>query len=65
MSKVKKDCFAYMQHRNIPDCRILKKVYCKEEEGKFYQSKYDVNLPQIEQDIRAYSNKISTKGAKE
>ena len=63
MSNVKKDCFAYKQVKKIPDCRILKELCCKNEECKFYQSKYDVDVRKIEQDIKAYSKRENTKGA--
>lgn len=37
MNVVKKDCFAYCKEKN--GCSILKRLYCKIENCKFYKTK--------------------------
>ena len=46
MAKAKTDCFAYRPGQQNPrrkaECMALNRVYCRENECRFYKSKYDV-----------------------
>ena len=56
MSTIKRSCFAYNTKKCT--CNILKKLYCniqKEPDCTFYIHKDDVDIRQIENDIRSYS----------
>lgn len=50
----KKDCFAYREKQEYEGCCILNKLYCKKENCKFYKNKNNVDIRQIEYDIRNY-----------
>lgn len=57
---VNKDCFAY--DAKYKECNALKKLYCKDENCKFYKNKKEVNQEQIEEDIKKYSIYMNDKG---
>lgn len=58
--EVKKDCFAY--DAKYKDCNVLKELYCRNENCKFYKNRTEVNLKQIEEDIKKYSAFMNNKG---
>lgn len=53
--KTKRNCFAY--NEKIKDCEILDKLYCKNEECKFYKT--NINKKEIENSIKKYALKHS------
>ena len=49
---VKKDCFGFVEHSELRSqgyCDVMKRLYCKTEECKFYKSKaqYDAEEQEI------------------
>ena len=42
--------------------QCFKKLYCKDENCKFYKNKKEVNQEQIEEDIKKYSIYMNDKG---
>lgn len=49
---IKKDCFAYsVEHR---ECKALTKVFCKEENCKFYKTKEEFLKSKKEAEEKAY-----------
>lgn len=40
--KTKKDCFAYRENKGYKKCDCLDKLYCKNEDCKFYKNKNEV-----------------------
>lgn len=50
--EVKKDCFAYNQMMN--GCTALKRLYCKEENCKFYKTK-----KQLDDERKKYPNRYA------
>ncbi len=53
--KTKVSCFAYSDKNGHEGCRALTKLYCKEEDCKFYKPKHKVDFAQIEKDIKDYA----------
>lgn len=58
--EIKKDCFAYDTKHKY--CDILKELYCRNEECKFYKNRAEVDKRKIEEDIKRYSELINNKG---
>lgn len=56
-NEAKISCFAYRNKEGHEACTALTDLFCKKEECKFYKSDHKVNMRQIEQDIRNYSDK--------
>lgn len=57
---MKKDCFAFKD--NIDDnknhhygCSALDKLFCRESECAFYKNRREVDMTQVERDIRNYA----------
>lgn len=44
---IKKDCFAFIEKNRHQGCRALNKLYCKNEECKFYKRKCEINLKEL------------------
>lgn len=43
MAEVKKDCFAYRKTERDEQCNILLRLYCREENCKFYKTEEQLN----------------------
>lgn len=51
----KKDCFAFIETNAHQECKALKELYCKNEKCNFYKKRSQVNINQIEEDIKKYA----------
>ncbi len=54
--KTKVSCFAYSNKNGCETCKVLTKLYCKNEECKFYKPEHKVDMKQIEKDIKKYNS---------
>lgn len=52
---IEKDCFAYVDKNGHQGCRVLRALYCKKEECRFYKRKCEVDLKKIEENIKEYA----------
>lgn len=43
MAEVKRDCFAYRKTKKDEQCNVLLKLYCREENCKFYKTEEQLN----------------------
>lgn len=50
-----KDCFAYIVKNGHAGCKALKELYCKNEKCNFYKKRSQINMNQIEEDIKKYA----------
>lgn len=50
-----KDCFAYVVKNGHAGCKALNELYCKNEKCNFYKKRGQVNMNQIEEDIKKYA----------
>ena len=51
---INRDCFAFKEKGGHQGCRALKDLYCKNEECRFYKSKSEVDIEEIEKSIKEY-----------
>lgn len=58
--EIKKDCFAYDTRHKY--CNVLKELYCRNEDCKFYKNRTEVDTRKIEEDIKKYSELMNDKG---
>lgn len=54
-SKAKVSCFAYTNNHGHEVCKVLTDMQCKKGECRFYKPDHEVDMNQIERDIRNYS----------
>lgn len=58
MSRVKEDCFAYVETLGKPACKALSEMLCTKGNCKFYKNRKEMNYIQIETDIKNYAMKL-------
>ena len=54
---IEKDCFAY--DKRLKKCNALKELVCTYKRCTFYKKQEDVNMNEIERDIKCYEHSNS------